>query len=83
MHRAKFIGREFECVTLHTPPHLAMQNRTTALTDNFLPTEIEGSFEANQLLSVRISGMNADGTLLAHLPLERNSSPHARSTVAI
>jgi threonylcarbamoyladenosine tRNA methylthiotransferase MtaB len=64
-HRMRFIGREFECISMHTPDAIAAQNRTSALTDNFLPLEIEGRFAANQLLNVRISGMESDGTLRA------------------
>jgi hypothetical protein len=50
---------------MHTPDAIAAQNRTSALTDNFLPLEIDGRFAANQLLNVRISGMESDGTLRA------------------
>jgi threonylcarbamoyladenosine tRNA methylthiotransferase MtaB len=64
-HRMRFIGREFECISMHTPDAIAAQNRTSALTDNFLPLEIDGRFAANQLLNVRISGMESDGTLRA------------------
>jgi threonylcarbamoyladenosine tRNA methylthiotransferase MtaB len=64
-HRSRFIGRELECITLHTPDATAVQNRTQALTDNFLPLEIEGRFGANQLVSVRIAAMDPEGTLRA------------------
>ncbi len=64
-HRMRFTGREMECISLHTPDGLAEQNKTTALTDNFIPLEIEGRHAANQLLVARIAGMKNDGTLLA------------------
>jgi threonylcarbamoyladenosine tRNA methylthiotransferase MtaB len=64
-HRSRFIGREFECISLHTPDAMANENRTSALTDNFLPLEIEGRFSANELLAVRIESMAPDGTLRA------------------
>jgi threonylcarbamoyladenosine tRNA methylthiotransferase MtaB len=64
-YRAQFIGGELECLTLHTTDSLAAQNRSAAVTDNFIPLEIEGSFAANRLLAVRISGAKPDGTLLA------------------
>ncbi len=64
-HRLRFIGRELECISLHTPDAMAVQSRTSALTDNFLPLEIEGRFAANQLLAVRITEMEPDGTLRA------------------
>ena len=62
-HRQRFIGRDLEAITLHTPPALAQKNRTSALTENFLPLEIGGLLPANRLLRVRISGLNAEGTL--------------------
>lgn len=65
IHRAQFVGRNVECVSLHTPAALADQDRTSALADNFLPAEIEGRFAANQLLVARVTGMNRDGTLAA------------------
>jgi len=64
-HRSRYIGRVLECISLHTPDAMAQQNRTPALTDNFLPLEIEGRFAANQLVAVRIAGMEPDGTLRA------------------
>jgi threonylcarbamoyladenosine tRNA methylthiotransferase MtaB len=64
-HRTQFVGRELECISLHTPDGLAAQNRTSALTDNFIPLEIEGRFAANQLLIARVAGMKDDCTLLA------------------
>ena len=65
IHRLRFIGRELDAITLHTPPALARKNRTSALTENFLPVEIDGLLPANRLLRVRISGLNAEGTLEA------------------
>jgi threonylcarbamoyladenosine tRNA methylthiotransferase MtaB len=64
-HRARFSGRELEAITLHTPPALSKQNRTSALTENFLPVEIDGRLSANRLLRLRISGLNSDGALEA------------------
>lgn len=63
-YRAQFISGEIECLTLHTTDALAAQNRTAALTDTFIPLEVEGSLAANRLLAVRISGAKPDGTLL-------------------
>jgi threonylcarbamoyladenosine tRNA methylthiotransferase MtaB len=64
-HRARFIGRELECISLHTPEAIAAQNQTSALTDNFLPLVINGRYAANQLVTARIEGMQPDGALLA------------------
>jgi threonylcarbamoyladenosine tRNA methylthiotransferase MtaB len=62
-HRKQFVGREIEAITLHTPAALTEQGRTTALTENFLPVELEGRFAANQLLRIRVRALNSDGTL--------------------
>jgi threonylcarbamoyladenosine tRNA methylthiotransferase MtaB len=64
-HRIRFAGRELEAITLHTPSALAEQNRTAALTENFLPLEIDGRMPANRLVRVRITGLNSDATLKA------------------
>jgi threonylcarbamoyladenosine tRNA methylthiotransferase MtaB len=66
-HRARFAGRTLEAITLHTPPALAARGRTSALTENFLPLEIEDSFgdflPANRLMRVSISGLTGEGVL--------------------
>jgi len=64
-HRRWFVGRELEAITLHTPAELDSAGRTAALTENFLPVELEGRLPANRLVRVRVSGLNAEGTLLA------------------
>lgn len=74
-HRAQFIGRGLDCLTLHTNDELTLQNCTAAVTDNFIPLEIEGRFEANQLLTVTASGMSGNGSLTATVvkPIEVDS----------
>ena len=64
-HRNRFVGGELEAITLHTPPEIESANRTLALTENFLPVELEGHQPANRLVRVRILGLNAGGALLA------------------
>jgi len=64
-HRARFAGQELKAITLHTSTEKASAGRTTALTENFLPAEIDGRILANQLVRVRVTGLNADGTLRA------------------
>lgn len=64
-HRRCFVGRELEAITLHTPAELEARNRTSALTENFLPVEIEGQLPANRLVRVRVTGLDAEGTLNA------------------
>ncbi|MGD0520260.1 MAG: MiaB/RimO family radical SAM methylthiotransferase [Terracidiphilus sp.] len=66
-HRRCFVGRELEAITLHTPAELAGRGWTAALTENFLPVEIEGRLDANRLVRVRAVGLNAEGTLEAAL----------------
>ena len=76
-HRAQFIGAELDAITLHTPPALAAANRTSALTENFLPVELAAALPANQLVRIRVTGLAADNTLLAMpvaLPLPRSDS---------
>jgi threonylcarbamoyladenosine tRNA methylthiotransferase MtaB len=53
-HRRRFVGRELEAITLHTSPEVAARKKTTALTENFLPVELEGSFDANRLIRIRV-----------------------------
>ncbi|MGC9223868.1 MAG: MiaB/RimO family radical SAM methylthiotransferase [Terracidiphilus sp.] len=62
-HRRQFVGRQIEAITLHTPAELAGRGSTAALTENFLPVEISGSFAANQLLRLRATALDADGAL--------------------
>jgi threonylcarbamoyladenosine tRNA methylthiotransferase MtaB len=64
-HRRKFIGRQLEAITLRTPAALAAQGKTAALTENFLPVELEGSAPANRLVRVSITGLAAAGELEA------------------
>ena len=62
-HRSRFIGSSLPAITLRTRATLASQGRTEALTENFLPVEIDGRLSANQLLRVRITGLTAEGAL--------------------
>jgi threonylcarbamoyladenosine tRNA methylthiotransferase MtaB len=64
-HRKQFVGRELEAITLHTPADLDGRGWTAALTENFLPVEIEGRLPANRLARVRVNGLTADGALEA------------------
>jgi len=64
-HRRSFVGRELEAITLHTPMELELAGRTSALTENFLPVELDGRLVANQLVRLRGTDLKADGTLRA------------------
>lgn len=64
-HRRRFLGRMLQVVTLHSPGAVQSRGRTAALSENFIPVEIEGDFEANQLLDVKGTALTADCTLVA------------------
>ena len=69
-HRRRFIGRELEAITLHMAAELHSAGRTAALTENFLPVEIEGKLAANRMVRLRVTGMKKDGGLSAILDRE-------------
>ena len=62
-HRSRFIASNLAAITLHTPEALSTQGRTAALTENFLPVEIDDRLPANRLLRVRVTSLNAKGAL--------------------
>jgi threonylcarbamoyladenosine tRNA methylthiotransferase MtaB len=64
-HRRCFVGRELEAITLHTPGEMEARGRSAALTENFLPVELDGRLEANRLVRVRVTRLNAEGALEA------------------
>jgi len=80
-HREQFIGRELEAITLHTPTEMAVRGRTNALSDNFLPIEIEGRLPANLLVQVRVAGLNAE-TVLEAMPEHRLHKEHTEVEAA-
>jgi threonylcarbamoyladenosine tRNA methylthiotransferase MtaB len=64
-YRKRFVGKELEAITLHTPAGVDARGRTVALTENFLPLEVAGRIKANCLLRVRVSTVNSEGILKA------------------
>jgi threonylcarbamoyladenosine tRNA methylthiotransferase MtaB len=64
-HRTRFLGREVDALTLHTPHPLASLGRTSAMTENFLPLELATLLPANRQLRVRVTGFTAEGALVA------------------
>jgi threonylcarbamoyladenosine tRNA methylthiotransferase MtaB len=62
-HRSRMVGRELPAITLHTPPALAARGRTEALTENYLPVELEGTHAANQLLRIQVKGLTSEVSL--------------------
>ena len=62
-HRSRFIGRQLDAIALHTPPALARRGRSAALSENFLPLELEGRLAANRLVRVRVAGLTSESAL--------------------
>jgi threonylcarbamoyladenosine tRNA methylthiotransferase MtaB len=81
-HRRWFVGREVEAITLNTPPEMEARGWTAALTENFLPIEVEGRHEANRLARLRVSGLTAEGTLKALLP-EADGVQYAAAAISV
>lgn len=63
-HRRMFVGRRMECLTLHTPDALRGQGWTAALSDNFLPLEIDRVLPSNVAVEVQITDVNERDVLL-------------------
>jgi threonylcarbamoyladenosine tRNA methylthiotransferase MtaB len=63
-HRRRFVGCEVDCVTLHTSAGKKGRSVTEALTDNFIPVEMEGNLNANQLVRARILGLTHEDALI-------------------
>jgi len=63
-HRRRFMDRSLSVISLHTPREIAARGRSAALSENFLPMEIEGLFPANCLFNVRVIGIVPDCSLL-------------------
>jgi threonylcarbamoyladenosine tRNA methylthiotransferase MtaB len=64
-HRMQFLDRELDAITMHTSEPMARMGRTAALTENFLPVELEGQFLANQLVRLCVNRLSAEGALEA------------------
>ena len=79
-HRRRFVGSMLAVLTLHTPAEAAGRGCTAALAENFLPVELAGRFERNQLLRVRAHGLNAEGALQC-LPEAASAPLQAASAV--
>jgi threonylcarbamoyladenosine tRNA methylthiotransferase MtaB len=62
-HRRQFIGREWDAITLHTPRETQDRGCTVALSENFLPLEIEGIIPANELITIHIHTLQSGGVL--------------------
>jgi threonylcarbamoyladenosine tRNA methylthiotransferase MtaB len=65
--RCRFVGESLPAITLFSGPRTDARNCTPALTDNFLPVEIEGKFPANRLTHVRVLSKKPDGALTGEI----------------
>jgi threonylcarbamoyladenosine tRNA methylthiotransferase MtaB len=63
VHRASFLGQGLKCITLNSPEALRLQNRTSLLSENFLPIEMEGALPSNLLVSARVVGLGSGDVL--------------------
>jgi threonylcarbamoyladenosine tRNA methylthiotransferase MtaB len=61
--RTSLTGRTLRAISLNTPSSLAARGCTSALTDNYLPVEVNTMLRANELIEVRISGIDGAGNL--------------------
>jgi hypothetical protein len=59
------VGRELEAITLRTPDDLAERRCSAALTENFLPVELQSKLPANRLVRIQVTGLTSEGTLVA------------------
>jgi threonylcarbamoyladenosine tRNA methylthiotransferase MtaB len=64
-HRRSFVGRALPAITLHTPAEVASRGRTAALTENFIPVDLKGTFAANQTVQVGIASVDDEGRMEA------------------
>jgi threonylcarbamoyladenosine tRNA methylthiotransferase MtaB len=66
-HRSQFISCELDAITLHTPSALRASGRTSALTVNYLPVEVEELLPANRLVRIHVTGVNVQSSLVSTL----------------
>ena len=71
-HRERMVGRTLNAITLNANPtrsagEVGSPKVTAAMTENFLPVEVHGSMDANRLVLIRVTGLGADGTLMARV----------------
>ena len=77
-HRLQFVSQELDAITLHTPPALEAAGRTSALSANFLPIELNACLQANRLERIHVTGLSEDGALLATSAQQEITESHDR-----
>jgi threonylcarbamoyladenosine tRNA methylthiotransferase MtaB len=66
--RQKFVGKTLEVITLHTGD----DEWTEALSDNYLKVKLTGSYEANSVMRVGITGLADEGVSAVYSPPNQN-----------
>lgn len=67
--RQGFVGKVLPAITLHTASGITAAGRSSVLTDNYLPVEVLGDLDSNELIEVLVTGLSGDGNLLGELVL--------------
>ena len=66
MHRCSFVGKTLDCITLHASEAVERRSISGALSENFLPVEIqEKNLPANRLMRVQVVAVTTEGILSA------------------
>ena len=65
--RRSLIGQSLPAITLQTAEAIAAKGRTSALTDNFVPVEIDELLPANQMVQLFITEIDQAGVVCARL----------------
>jgi threonylcarbamoyladenosine tRNA methylthiotransferase MtaB len=67
LHAASPVPRQAVDTRISALRALAAQGRSSALTENFLPAELDTPFPANRLVRMEVAALAADATLLCRL----------------
>jgi len=62
--KAGFVGRRLPAITLNTPAKTVAQGRTLAISDNYLPVEVNEGITSNELVDLLVMGINSAGVLV-------------------
>ncbi len=67
--RRSLLGQIIPAITLQTPQHIAAKGHSSALTDNYIPMEIDSPLGANQLVFILPHAIDSSGTVRSHLQM--------------
>jgi len=65
--RHSLLGQTLPAITLQTQGSTAVKGHTSALTDNYIPVEVNQPLPSNQLVHVVLTEVDPSGTVHAHL----------------